>query len=87
MVSVSQSDTGADVAPPRCPRCGHPVAWAANPARPFCSIGCQLIDLGDWLDERYRLPGPPVGASLPAELEALEPTRGGDSDPKSPRGA
>jgi endogenous inhibitor of DNA gyrase (YacG/DUF329 family) len=25
---------------------------------------CKLLDLGKWLDERYRVPGPPV--SLPA---------------------
>ena len=42
----------------RCPRCGTTVAWAGNPNRPFCSLTCRLIDLGAWLDERYRIPGP-----------------------------
>ncbi len=28
--------------------------------RPFCSSRCQRIDLGNWLDERYVVPGPPV---------------------------
>src|SRR4029453_10156484 len=42
----------------RCPRCGTAVAWAGNPNRPFCSLTCRLIDLGAWLDERYRIPGP-----------------------------
>ena len=28
--------------------------------RPFCSARCQRIDLGNWLDERYIVPGPPV---------------------------
>ncbi|MEX2524696.1 MAG: DNA gyrase inhibitor YacG [Gammaproteobacteria bacterium] len=23
---------------------------------PFCSKRCQLIDLGDWLDENHRIP-------------------------------
>ncbi|MCH8155008.1 MAG: DNA gyrase inhibitor YacG, partial [Proteobacteria bacterium] len=25
--------------------------------RPFCGERCQLLDLGDWADERYRIPG------------------------------
>lgn len=24
--------------------------------RPFCSRRCKLIDLGNWLDEVYRIP-------------------------------
>jgi uncharacterized protein len=42
----------------RCPRCGKQVRWEGNPQRPFCSLPCRLIDLGRWLDERYRIPGP-----------------------------
>jgi len=57
-------ETRTRPASPRCPTCGRPVSWAGNPARPFCSFPCGLIDLGGWLDERYRMPGPPV--SLPA---------------------
>jgi endogenous inhibitor of DNA gyrase (YacG/DUF329 family) len=52
---------------PRCPTCGRPVDSAGNPARPFCSPRCQLVDLGVWLDGRYRLPGPPLGEARPAE--------------------
>jgi len=33
------------------------VAWRDNPHRPFCSLSCRLIDLGGWLDERYRIGG------------------------------
>jgi uncharacterized protein len=44
-----------------CPRCGAAVAWSGNPHRPFCSLACRLIDLGGWLDERYRIPGPEPG--------------------------
>lgn len=39
----------------RCPTCGAATAWQANPQRPFCSLTCRLIDLGGWLDERYRI--------------------------------
>ncbi len=44
---------------PRCPVCRRPAAWAGNPARPFCSTRCQLVDLGRWLDETYRIPTAP----------------------------
>jgi endogenous inhibitor of DNA gyrase (YacG/DUF329 family) len=52
----------------RCPRCGLRRAWADNPHRPFCSLSCRLIDLGDWLDERYRVAGP----ALSTESESPE---------------
>jgi hypothetical protein len=32
------------------------TSWHDNPQRPFCSLTCRLIDLGVWLDERYRIP-------------------------------
>lgn len=41
----------------KCPICSAEVAWENNPHRPFCSERCQLIDLGAWVDERYRVPG------------------------------
>jgi uncharacterized protein len=50
----------------RCPRCGGEVIWQGNPHRPFCSLSCRLVDLGAWLDEAYRIPGP----ELPAEPTA-----------------
>ena len=64
---------------PRCPTCDRPVSWPGNPARPFCSLNCKLIDLGAWLDEAFRVPGPPLplpdlpvataSSELAAELE------------------
>jgi len=36
--------------------CGQATSWHGNPQRPFCSLTCRLIDLGGWLDERYRIP-------------------------------
>lgn len=41
----------------KCPICRAEVAWENNPHRPFCSERCQLIDLGAWVDERYRVAG------------------------------
>ena len=39
-----------------CPTCKARAAWHGNPHRPFCGLVCRLIDLGAWLDERYRVP-------------------------------
>ena len=41
-----------------CPQCSEPTAWYNNPHRPFCSDRCRLIDLGQWANESYRVPGP-----------------------------
>jgi endogenous inhibitor of DNA gyrase (YacG/DUF329 family) len=42
---------------PPCPICNRPAApRAQNPAAPFCSARCKQVDLGHWLDERYRVP-------------------------------
>ncbi|MBI3628159.1 MAG: DNA gyrase inhibitor YacG [Candidatus Rokubacteria bacterium] len=48
-----------------CPTCGARAPWAGNPDRPFCSLSCRLIDLGGWLDERYRIAGPESGDNDP----------------------
>ncbi|HEX8485860.1 DNA gyrase inhibitor YacG [Sphingomonas sp.] len=40
-----------------CPVCRKP---AASAFAPFCSPGCKDRDLLQWLDEGYRLPGPPA---------------------------
>lgn len=49
-----------------CPQCGKKTTWTPdNKYRPFCSERCKLIDLGDWADEKKRVPGEP--AHLPDE--------------------
>ena len=53
----------------RCPHCGQRAkATQENPWRPFCSRRCKLIDLGQWLDEGYRIPddAPPVPGLAPS---------------------
>ena len=53
-----------------CPTCRKPVQWsAANKYRPFCSERCRLIDFGDWVDERNRIPGEPLQDILSGDLE------------------
>jgi uncharacterized protein len=40
-----------------CPTCGKEVAWRPENAwRPFCSERCKLIDLGQWADEKFKIP-------------------------------
>ena len=42
----------------RCPICKKPTLAKGNPFRPFCSERCKLIDLDNWLSERYRISTP-----------------------------
>jgi endogenous inhibitor of DNA gyrase (YacG/DUF329 family) len=48
---------------PRCPTCGEPISWRDNPNRPFCSATCRLVDLGQWLDEQFEIPGKELSAA------------------------
>jgi len=42
----------------RCPICKKETdSGPANKHRPFCSERCQMIDLGTWAGEGYRVPG------------------------------
>jgi endogenous inhibitor of DNA gyrase (YacG/DUF329 family) len=55
MSAASDGKRHGEAAGPRCPACRRAAEWAGNPNRPFCSLTCRLIDLGVWLDERYRI--------------------------------
>jgi uncharacterized protein len=48
---------------PKCPICGKPQM---QDYRPFCSKHCADVDLGRWLEGRYRV------ASAPAERGEAE---------------
>jgi hypothetical protein len=58
--------TGGQPSTPReaiCPRCGQKYTYASlaeHKAFPFCSPRCRDIDLGNWLTEKYAIPGQPV---------------------------
>jgi uncharacterized protein len=61
-----------------CPTCR--AAVKKDPARPsklfpFCCERCYMADLGRWLAEDYRIPGPPA----PEAIEAGE-SRSSTSD-------
>jgi hypothetical protein len=43
----------------QCPICHQKTVWKNNRWRPFCSERCQLLDLGAWVTERYRIASDP----------------------------
>ena len=43
----------------KCPTCRRVSKKEGNKLFPFCSERCQLVDLGRWLDEEYRVPDEP----------------------------
>ena len=46
---------------PSCPICQRPLSAGTNaPQYPFCSPRCKLIDLGNWLGDRYAIADKPV---------------------------
>jgi endogenous inhibitor of DNA gyrase (YacG/DUF329 family) len=54
----------------QCSICQRPVApRTENKAFPFCSPRCKTIDLGQWVDEKYR---------LPEDADAVAPGNGAD---------
>ena len=40
----------------RCPTCKREAKQDGNKVFPFCCERCQLVDLGRWLNEEYRIP-------------------------------
>jgi len=39
-----------------CPNCGKKIESTGNPFRPFCCERCKLLDLGNWIDGKYKIP-------------------------------
>ncbi len=61
---------------PKCPACNRDVLpRAKNPLFPFCSPRCRAIDLGKWIGEEFRIPGPP------ADADGSRPVRPADEEP------
>jgi endogenous inhibitor of DNA gyrase (YacG/DUF329 family) len=60
-----------------CPVCKGTAVKDGNKFWPLCSERCQLVDLGKWLAEEYRVPGEPD----PNLLEgSLPPTDDGEDN-------
>ena len=52
-----------------CPGCRQQALYGGgNPWRPFCSARCRNGDLGDWANERFRVP-----ADAPSEDDPRPP--------------
>ena len=60
-----------------CATCGKPTEYFAEPLGPFCSVRCQMIDLGKWFGEEYRV-CEPLRPDHFAEFEQLD--GGGELD-------
>lgn len=52
----------------KCPICRKPTTQGEE-YFPFCSERCQIMDLGAWSAEEYRIPGRPVD---PIELHQAD---------------
>lgn len=51
------NESSDDRRKPKCPICREPVELRSrNEHFPFCSARCRMNDLGNWLDEEYRIP-------------------------------
>lgn len=49
-----------------CPVCRKPVERGSDDF-PFCSARCRQIDLGNWADGSYSIPGEPAPEAVPEE--------------------
>ena len=52
----------------RCPLCRRETSWEENLWKPFCSERCQMVDLGRWSSEDYRVPLAETEEGLAADL-------------------
>ncbi len=66
----------AESAKVKCPTCGGETEFFSEPVGPFCSRRCQMIDLGKWLGEEYRISEP----LSPDHLEDYEQIEGEQLD-------
>lgn len=41
----------------KCPVCKESFSYYTVETRPFCSSRCQSIDMGNWFNETYAVPG------------------------------
>ena len=64
----------------QCPICKKDAPYQGNPFRPFCSERCKLLDLDNWLSERYRISSPADVESLDEAHEAGMVREGGKED-------
>ena len=56
-----------------CPICNKVLENAPEDhgPRPFCSTRCKMVDLGNWLNETYRVPVGHDGSDLDSDDHTL----------------
>lgn len=64
----------------RCPVCKRVTFSRGNPYRPFCSERCQLLDLDNWLSERYRVSTPIESREKPQPVSLTPPDEAEERD-------
>jgi endogenous inhibitor of DNA gyrase (YacG/DUF329 family) len=47
MSAADEAETQARVRRVKCAACGASAVWDGIPHRPFCSLTCRFVDLGD----------------------------------------
>ena len=53
-----------------CPTCSQTIYWTDEYAhKPFCSERCRLIDLGHWVEERYKFETEETEETVPSSPE------------------
>lgn len=63
-----------DTAARLCPICQRPSAPPGDRSpRPFCSARCQMVDLGRWFDEEYKVSEPASDAERAGEVAPTGP--------------
>lgn len=73
---MSNSSNGAPkLTPMKCSTCGSDFYLQLSPTPPFCSIRCQQIDLGRWLEESVGVPFEGDSGDVPVEYRDEEPSR------------
>jgi hypothetical protein len=55
-----------------CAVCQRTAVKDGNKFWPLCSERCQLVDLGKWLGEEYRIEGQPSEDAAAQVLDAIE---------------
>ena len=56
-----------------CPICKKKLENVADDfgPRPFCSTRCKMVDLGNWLNDAYRIPAGSRESSAPGDDHSL----------------
>lgn len=70
-----------------CPTCQKLVDYVPeNEYRPFCSERCQMIDLGAWAEESYKIPVTPTAEDLEHIMDELDEQSGSEDGKQQSNG-